>query len=229
MLCEPLQTFPKAGESVMTMTDTVEHPARSAVGAIEPRTRTESIGRCFGADRSDEALVSAIGQGDQHAMTLLYDRHHSRVYRFALRLTRDSTLAEDIVSDVFLDVWRHADGFRAKAQVSTWLLGIARHKSFSAIKRRSNEHPDGQPIEMTDPADDPELVVHKKDRSKLIQRCLWQLSAVHREVIDLVYYHDKSIAEVAEIVGAPAGTVKTRMFHARQRLGALLVTAHGCI
>jgi RNA polymerase sigma-70 factor (ECF subfamily) len=82
---------------------------------------------------------------------------------------------------------------------------------------------------MTDPADDPELLVQKKDRSKLIQRCLWQLTAAHREVIDLVYYHDKSVAEVAEIVGAPASTVKTRMFHARRRIGVLLVTARGCI
>jgi RNA polymerase sigma-70 factor, ECF subfamily len=181
------------------------------------------------ANARDDVLIQAIAWGDPHAMSLLYRRHHLRVYRFALRITRDGTLAEDIVSDVFLEVWRCADGFKAKAKVSTWLLGIARHKSLSAISRRSGEHSGGEPIEMMDLADDPEAVVQKKDRSKLIQRCLRQLSAVHREVIDLVYYHGKTVAEVAEIVGTPASTVKTRMFHARRRIGALLETVHDCV
>jgi RNA polymerase sigma-70 factor (ECF subfamily) len=80
-------------------------------------------------------------------------------------------------------------------------------------------------IEIEDPADDPEISVHKKKRSEVIQRCLSQLSAVQREVIDLAYYHEKSVAEVAKITGVPANTVKTRMFHARQRMAALLKAA----
>ena len=73
-----------------------------------------------------------------------------------------------------------------------------------------------------DPADDPGTVLEKKDKSALIQKCLSQLSTAQREVIDLVYYHEKSVEEVAQIVGAPASTVKTRMFYARQRMGELL-------
>ena len=134
-------------------------------------------------------------------------------------------LAEDIVSDVFLEVLRHADAFKAKARVSTWLLAIARNKSLSEVKRRSDKQLDCETIEMEDPADDPEISVQKRGRTEVIRSCSSGLSAVQREVIDLVYYHEKSVAEVANIVVVPANTVKTRMFHARQRMGKLLKTA----
>ena len=172
---------------------------------------------------SDDALLREIALGDRHAMELLYSRHSVRVYRFSLRITGNATLAEDIVSEVFLDVWRRADGFKANSQVSTWLLAIARNKSLSALRRRVDAPlEDDRVATVEDPADDPEVMVHNKDRSALIQKCLSQLSTAQREVIDLVYYHEKSVEEVAQIVGAPASTVKTRMFYARQRMGELL-------
>jgi RNA polymerase sigma-70 factor (ECF subfamily) len=86
-------------------------------------------------DRSDQALVRAIAAGDRRAMRTLYARHHVRVYRFILRLTNDISLAEDLVSEVFLGVWRHAESFEGKSQASTWILAIARHKALSARKR----------------------------------------------------------------------------------------------
>src|SRR6185369_10953374 len=108
------------------------------------------------------------------------------------------------------------------SQVSTWLLAIARNKSLSAVRRRIDAPlEDDKVATIEDPADDAEVVVHNKDRSALIQKCLSQLSTAQREVIDLVYYK-KSVEEVAKIVGAPASTVKTRMFYARQRIGELL-------
>jgi Sigma-70 region 2 len=90
-------------------------------------------------DRSDQALIRTIAGGDRRAMQVLYARHHVRVYRFVLRLTNDASLAEDLVSEVFLGVWRHAGGFEGKSQVATWMLSIARHKAFSALKRRPHE------------------------------------------------------------------------------------------
>ena len=175
---------------------------------------------------SDEALIEAIAGGDRRAMELLYARHHVRVYRFIIRMTGDATLAEDIVSEVFLDVWRCADGFKAQSQVSTWLLAIARYKSLSAVRRRPDEQLDDDfAAAVEDPADNAEILIHKKDRSVVIQKCLSQLSAAQREVVDLVYYHEKSVEEVARIVGAPASTVKTRMFYARQRMAELLTAA----
>ena len=177
-------------------------------------------------EASDEALVGAIAGGDRRAMQALYLRHKVRIYRFVLRLVGDAALAEDIVSDVFLDVWRQADGFKAKSRVSTWLLAIARYKALSAQRGRSREQlDDGAAGAVADPADDAETILDRQDRSAIIRRCLSQLSAIHREVLDLVYYHDKSVEEVAEIVGVSSGTVKTRMFYARKRMENLLETA----
>jgi RNA polymerase sigma-70 factor (ECF subfamily) len=97
------------------------------------------VGRLgLGQGTSDEALLGAIAAGDQRAMQVLYARHHMRVYRFVLRLTRDRSLAEDLVSEVFLDVWRRAGGFKGKSQVSTWMLAIARYKALSALRAHSN-------------------------------------------------------------------------------------------
>jgi RNA polymerase sigma-70 factor (ECF subfamily) len=166
-------------------------------------------------EASDDSLIKAISRGDRHAIAMLYRRHHVRVYRFALRITGDPSLTEDIVSDVFLEVWRHASRFKARAQVSTWLLGIRRNKSLLAIKRRSGLQSQRGPIEIEDPADNPGVRVEKSDRSVAIRRGLLQLPAVQREVIDLVYYHHKSVKDVAKIVGASEGTVKTRMFYAQ--------------
>ena len=184
-------------------------------------SRTSEVGS--GQGTSDEALIGAIAAGNRRAMQTLYARHNVRIYRFVLRLTNDSSLAEDLVSEVFIDVWRGAQGFKAKSRVSTWMLAIARHKALSALRRRSNEQldEDATPA-IADPTDDAETTANNRDRSAIVQQCLSQLSALHREVLDLVYYHEKSVDEVAEIVGAPANTVKTRMFYARKRMQALL-------
>src|SRR5213080_3974308 len=174
-------------------------------------------------DTSDEALISLIADGDKRAMQVLYARHNVRVYRFILRLAGNQSLAEDLVSEVFLDVWRQAEGFEAKSQVSTWLLAIARYKALSALRRRTDEPLDDEmAASIEDTADDPETMVHNMDRSIIVQKCLRQLSPAHREVIDLVYYHEKSVEEVAQIVGVPAATVKTRMFYARSKMADLL-------
>jgi len=177
-------------------------------------------------ETSDEALISFIADGDKRAMQVLYARHNVRVYRFILRLTGNQSLAEDLVSEVFLDVWRQAEGFESKSQVSTWLLAIARYKALSALRRRTEEHlDDHMAATIEDTADDPETVVGTKDRNMIVQKCLTKLSPAHREVIDLVYYHEKSVDEVAKIVGVPAATVKTRMFYARSKMADLLKDA----
>ena len=159
-------------------------------------------------------------------MQVLFARHHVRVYRFVLRLVRDELVAEDLISEVFLDVWRQAGRFEGRSQVSTWLLAIARFKALSALRRRPDEELDDEAAEaIEDPSDDPEVALDKKDKSAAIRKCLEKLSAEHREIIDLVYYHEKSVEEVAQIVGIPENTVKTRMFYARKRLAELLKAA----
>jgi RNA polymerase sigma-70 factor, ECF subfamily len=155
-----------------------------------------------------------------------YSRHNVRIYRYTLRLTNDAALAEDVVAEVLIDVWRQAGRFRAKSQVATWLLAIARNKAISAL-RRSSDIPldDDMATTIADPSDDAETMAENRDRRAMVQRSLSQLPRLQREVIDLVYYHEKSIAEVAEIVGVPPSTVKTRMFYARKRMQKLLASA----
>lgn len=178
------------------------------------------------ADASDRACLAAIAGGDRRAMHQLYARHSVRVYRFVLRLTRNETLAEDLVNEVFLDVWRQADRFEARSQVSTWILAIARNKAMSAMRRRPDEELNEDALSLVaDPSDDPEEVLEKVERSDLLRRCLEQLSPAHREIIDLVYYHERSVEEAATITGIPAATVKTRMFYARKQLAAMMQKA----
>jgi RNA polymerase sigma-70 factor (ECF subfamily) len=175
---------------------------------------------------SDEVLIGRIASGDRLAMQVLFARHHLRVYRFVLRLVRDESVAEDLISEVFLDVWRQADRFEGRSAASTWLLAIARFKALSALRRKPDEALDDETAEaIEDPEDDPEAALAKKDKSAVIRKCLAGLSAEHREIVDLVYYHEKSVEEVAIIVGIPEATVKTRMFYARKKLGELLKAA----
>jgi RNA polymerase sigma-70 factor, ECF subfamily len=172
---------------------------------------------------SDEVLISRIAGGDRLAMQVLYARHHVRVYRFVLRLVRNEATAEDLISDVFLDIWRQAGKFEGRSAPSTWMLSIARFKALSALRRRPDEELDDETAEqIVDHADDPETTLAKKEKGSVLKQCLTRLSADHREIIDLVYYHEKSVEEVAEIVGIPEATVKTRMFYARKRLSELL-------
>jgi RNA polymerase sigma-70 factor (ECF subfamily) len=176
--------------------------------------------------RLDENLLASIAAGDKLAMQVLFQRHNVRVYRFVLRLMGNASLAEEIVSEVFLEVWRRAGTFEAKCQATTWLLTIAHHKAISVLRRRSETQlDDNMAAAIADPCDDAETVLDREDRSKMIRECLTQLSPLHREVIDLVYYHEKSVDEVAQIVGAPKSTVKTRMFYARLHMAKLLTAA----
>lgn len=178
------------------------------------------------ADPSDRACLAAIADGDRRAMHQLYTRHSVRVYRFVLRLTRNETLAEDLVNEVFLDVWRQADRFEARSQVSTWILAIARNKAMSAMRRRPEDELNEDALALVaDPSDDPAEILEKSERSDLLRRCLDQLSPAHREIVDLVYYHEKSVEEAAVITGIPAATVKTRMFYARKQLAAMMQKA----
>jgi RNA polymerase sigma-70 factor, ECF subfamily len=203
------------------MTITLTH-AKSAAAAA---ARAASDSSADGAG-SDETLIRRIAAGDQLAMRTLFARHRIPLYRWLLRIVRDETTAEDLLSDVFLDVWRQAASFEGRASVSTWLLAIARYKALSARRSRVDTELDERfASTIADPADNPEAALQKKVRSELLRDSLATLSPEHGEVIDLVYYHGKSVKEVADIVGVGEATVKTRMFYARKKLASLVAAA----
>jgi len=173
--------------------------------------------------QSDPEILGRIARGDKLAMRVLFARHNTRVYRFVQRLVSNEALAEDLVNEVFVDVWRDASRFQGKSQVATWILAIARFKALSALRRRKDDALDeAAAAVIPDTADDPEITLQKLDRVAILRECMSHLSRDHREIIDLVYYHDMSVTEVAEIVGVPCNTVKTRVFNARKRMSKLL-------
>jgi RNA polymerase sigma-70 factor (ECF subfamily) len=192
--------------------------AKKPLLAVETHNHSE-------AHQSDEQLLARIAAGDRGALATLYVRHHVRLYRFLLRLVNNTATAEDLTSEVFLEVWKHAHRFEGRSQVSTWMLSIAHHRAMSALRRRADEPLDeAAAAEIADSADGPEAILLKQRQAAVLQQSLAQLSPAHREIIDLVYYHGKSVAEVAEIIGVPQSTVKTRMFYARKRLADVLST-----
>lgn len=172
---------------------------------------------------SDDMLLESIADGNRTAMHILYCRHNVRVYRFILRIVRDATTAEDLVSQVFLDVWRTAGQFQGRSQVSTWLLSIARFKALTAMRQRRFEDIDQEDVrQIPDDTDTPETSLDRNDTSAILRACVAKLSPAHREIINLIYYHEKSVEEVGRIIGIPQSTVKTRMFYARKQLADLL-------
>jgi RNA polymerase sigma-70 factor (ECF subfamily) len=202
------------------MTIGVTHTTSADVAFVQPSAT---------AVASDVALLAQIAGGDRLAMRNLYLRHERRVFRFVLRMLGDRCLAEDVLSEVFFEVWKKAEHFQGRSSVSTWLLGIARHKALTAAttKSRSFESLDGAAaINVADPTADQGAAMLEYERSVILHRCLEALSPEHREIIDLVYYQEMTIKQIADLLAIPENTVKTRMFYARKRL-AILVEAAG--
>ena len=140
------------------------------------------LARAPASDSSDEMLVERIAAGDKLAMQTLFARHRTNIYRWLLRFVGNATVAEDLLSDVFFDVWQQAGRFEGRAAVTTWLLSIARFKALSARRRRTDAELD-KTIETTvaDSADDPEIALQKKSHSELLRQAVMKLSPDHRE------------------------------------------------
>ncbi|WP_296744073.1 sigma-70 family RNA polymerase sigma factor [Mesorhizobium sp.] len=178
------------------------------------------------ATETDRALVDRVAKGDRAAVRLLFMRHHARIYRFVARQTGSEMMADDITNEVFLELWRQAPGFEGRSEVSTWLLGIARFKALSSLRKKKEEWiDDDDAAQVPDSADTPEVVTMKEDKAAALRRFVDALPEEHRTVIDLAYYHGQSVSEIGEVLGIPVATVKTRMFYARKKLGEALKAA----
>jgi len=175
---------------------------------------------------TDLELLKRIAASDAVALQALFARHNVRIFRFIMRLVANEAIAEELTNEVFVDVWKNAGKFEARSEPTTWLFAIARNRAISTLRRRRDEPLDDAMAEaIPDTEDTPEVVMQKHDKRSIIRNCLTQLSTEHREVVDLVYYHEKSVREVSEITQVPESTVKTRMFYARKALSTLLLDA----
>jgi len=187
--------------------------------------RQSSCGFLMTLDDTDADLIARVAALDQLALRTLIGRHQVRLYRFLMRLVRDEAMAEELTNEVFMEVWRNASRYEGRSQVGTWLLSIGRNRAISRLrKRREFSWDEDAAAEIVDDDDDPEVTAQKRDKAAALRRCLEGLSNEHREIVDLVYYQEKSVGEVAEIVGIPENTVKTRLFYARKKLSELMQT-----
>jgi RNA polymerase sigma-70 factor (ECF subfamily) len=175
-------------------------------------------------EASDADLIESIADGDRQAMQTFFLRHRTGVFQFAMRIARNPSVADEVANDVFLDVWRKASRFESRSRVLTWLLAITRNKALSALRQRPTEAIDQDIAEkVVDTDDDPEAAICKLENNSVVRECLIQLSPAHRAIIDLIYFQERSIGEVAQMVEVPVNTVKSQMFYARKRLEGLLI------
>ena len=184
-------------------------------GRLGPRGRTASP-----VDDADRAVLALVTAGQLDALQELYDRYRTMAYSIALRITSDPSLAEDVVQDAFLGVWRNASRYvEGRGSVKTWLLSIVHHRAVDAVRRRRPvvelpEREDVSPPALTLP-DIWSEVAGNLDRAE-IAAAMATLSDVQREAIELAYWAGLTQQEIAERTGAPLGTVKSRV-----RLGLL--------
>jgi RNA polymerase sigma-70 factor (ECF subfamily) len=171
-------------------------------------------------------LLARIGKEDQAAFRELYKAFSRKVYAYVLNMLNDHARAEEVVVDAMYEVWRHPARFRGDSKFSTWLIGIARNKALMVYRAR---RPDEAHDDLDDVADtladatpDGFAQLAAKQRSEGVQRCMARLSDEHRECMHLVFFEGLSLAEVAQVQRCPEGTVKTRLFHARQKIRSCL-------
>jgi len=177
------------------------------------------------AHLSDEALVAIVARGDESALAELYDRVGRVAYGLAFRVLRDDRLAEDAVQDAFLAVWRTAGAFRAeRAKASTWILTLVHRRAVDVVRREERRRT--EPLDeatrdaaTSESAEDEAWLGFERQR---VQGALKQLPDTQREAIELAYYGGYSQSELAERLGLPLGTIKSRMFAGLARLRELL-------
>ena len=186
-----------------------------------------AIDCCFvKEDVSDEMLLKHVAEGDKAAMHIIFARHRERVFRFIQRLVRNPSIVDDLVNQVFLDVWRSANRFESRARVSTWLFSIARFQAINSRRERAHEDIDhNEALGIVDEGDTPDMALDRKETEGILRACIDKLSPAHREIIELFYYRENSVAEVSGITGIPQATVKSRIFYARKQLARILVDA----
>lgn len=175
----------------------------------------EPVGRGGGADA---LLISRIRARDIAAFEELYRTYRTRLSRFLLKLIHRPTLVEDVLNETFIVVWDRAHTFNGASKVSTWIFAIAYRKAMKALRSNDEAIEDHAADQRVSLEPTPEDEFGRQRAQVLLRRAIGELSAEHRAVVEFTYFHEMSYREIAEIMGCPVDTVKTRMFHARRHL-----------
>jgi RNA polymerase sigma factor (sigma-70 family) len=178
------------------------------------------------SDNEDARLLARIAAGDRQAFERLYHLYFSRLTRFLHRSTRSLPVIEEIVNDTMLVVWKKAPSWDASCKVSTWIFAIAwrrARKALSSLNDGIDAAVDAEPDLMeAAPDSQPERRFMLLRQHEALDAAVNALPADQRAVVQLTYFHDMGYADIADVLGCPQNTVKTRMFHARRRLALML-------
>lgn len=175
-----------------------------------------------GGEPAELRLIGRVATGDVRAFEQLYRAYHARLTRFLDRMTRRRGLVEEVLNDTMLVVWNRSETFNGHSKVCTWIFAIAYRKALKALQRSDDAVDDDRIDEHPASGAGPEQQFSARESALRLRRALGGLSDEQRAVVELTYFHGMGYREIAQIVGCPVDTVKTRMFHARRRLRALL-------
>jgi RNA polymerase sigma-70 factor (ECF subfamily) len=176
---------------------------------------------------SDWALIRRIGDGDPKAFERLYKRYYHYLFRFVYRITHRLELVEDIINDVMFVVWQKARGLEPKSRASAWILSIAYRKSLKSLYHSRITSNDVPLEEIEHDLSSDEAMIEQLELEDVLSVALGSLSPEQRSIMELVYFHEMHYSDIAEVIGCPENTVKTRMFHARKKLRSLLPESTG--
>jgi RNA polymerase sigma-70 factor (ECF subfamily) len=174
----------------------------------------------------DIMLIKAIAQGDTHALEDLYARQGPGILAYLISRLGERQLAEEVLQDVMLAVWRGAGRFRGESRVRTWMMSIARHKAINTMQRQRYVQASDIHKDLPDPAPGPSSLVEREDALAQVRDALRRLPEAQRETLELVFYHRLSGNEAAQVMGVSPGTVKSRLHRAKANL-FLLLTSQG--
>jgi RNA polymerase sigma-70 factor, ECF subfamily len=171
-------------------------------------------------EHTDRALLERVVARDRDAFRELYVAYHRRLARFLMRLTRRYEVAEEIINDTFWIVWRKAAQFRGESLVSTWIMGIAYRRGLKALRGTAARLAEGTDLETEQLAAPDDLAA--AELSEWILLAMSQLPTEQRVTLEFAYGYGHTCEEIAQIMDCPANTVKTRLFHGREKLRRLL-------
>ncbi len=167
-------------------------------------------------------LLQRLSAGDESALRELYAAYGQRLYAYALRLTSEPALAEDVVQETLVTVWRTAGKYRGQGRVLAWVLGIVHNLALKTLRRRPLPITVEMETTLSAPEASPEMQTQSNEQARWVQQGLQSLSSEHRAVLELVFYQGLSLEETAQVCNCPLGTVKSRLSYARQYLRGVL-------
>jgi len=173
-------------------------------------------------DTADARLLARVAGGDREAFERLYHAYFPRLTRFLNRTTRNLQLIEEVVNDTMLVVWKKAPSWDGSCKVSTWVFAIAWRRARKAMHGCDEPVQDAPDLLEAGPDSQPDRQYARLRQRQAVDAALHALPARQRAVVQLTYFHDMGYADIADVLGCPENTVKTRMFHARRRLATLL-------